>query len=94
MTSAASSWPSRAVITLTEGQQIQLFTTCLGEPLRTDVVLQRSTSLNDVIMFAHTYEQRLHHSASATPTSTRTGSRMPPKSWLALLVLPAASATA
>jgi hypothetical protein len=64
--------------TLTEGQQIQLFTTGLGEPLCTDVVLQQPTSLNDVVMFTRAYEQRLHHSASVTPTSTRTGSHVPP----------------
>jgi hypothetical protein len=43
---------------LTEQQQIQLFITDLGDPLRTDVALQQPASLDDAIIFAHTYEQR------------------------------------
>jgi hypothetical protein len=37
---------------LTEMQQIQLFTTGLREPLRTDVALQRPSTLDDAMMFA------------------------------------------
>jgi hypothetical protein len=43
---------------LTETQQIQLFTTGLGEPLHTDVALQRPASLDEVVMFARAYEPR------------------------------------
>jgi hypothetical protein len=79
---------------LTEGQQIQLLTTGLGEPLRTDVALQRPTSLSNDVMFAHAYEQRLHHSASSTTTSARTSCRASSKQWPTTSALPAASAVA
>jgi hypothetical protein len=42
---------------LDEGQQIQLFTTVLGEPLRTDVALKQPRSLEVVVMFTCAYEQ-------------------------------------
>jgi hypothetical protein len=45
--------------TITEQQQIQLFTTGLGDPLRLDVALQQSTSMDDAVIFAQAYEQRL-----------------------------------
>lgn len=48
---------------LLETQQIQLFTVGLGDPLRTDVSLKRPTTMDDVVMYARAYEQRL----SATP---------------------------
>jgi hypothetical protein len=44
--------------TLFEPQQIQLFITGLGDPLCTDVVLQQPASLDNVVIFALTYEQR------------------------------------
>jgi hypothetical protein len=37
---------------LTEPLQVQLFITNLGNPLRTDVALQRSASLDDAVIFA------------------------------------------
>jgi hypothetical protein len=43
---------------LTEPLQVQLFITSLGDPLRTDVALQRSASLDDAVIFARAYEQR------------------------------------
>jgi hypothetical protein len=39
-------------VSLTEAQQIQLFITRLGDPLRTDVTLQQPSSLDDAIIFA------------------------------------------
>jgi hypothetical protein len=41
---------------LTEHQQIQLYITGLGNPLRTDVALQQPATLNDVVIFVHAYE--------------------------------------
>jgi hypothetical protein len=52
----------------TEVQQVQLFITGLGKPLRTDVALQRPTTLNDAVMFARAYEQR----DAAPPVQTLT----------------------
>jgi hypothetical protein len=45
--------------TITEQQQIQLFTTGMGDPLRLDVALQQPASMDDVVIFARAYEQRL-----------------------------------
>jgi hypothetical protein len=42
---------------LTEAQQIQLFITGLGDPLRTDITQQQPSSLDDAIIFARAYEQ-------------------------------------
>jgi hypothetical protein len=64
--------------TLTEPQQIQLFTTSLGEPLRTDVALQRPSSLDEAIMFARAYKQ---HSTTPTPPTPRSSQRTSAKSW-------------
>jgi hypothetical protein len=44
--------------TLTKPQQIQLFMTGLGQPLRTDVALQQPASLDAVIVLDRAYEQR------------------------------------
>jgi hypothetical protein len=44
---------------LTETHQIQLFTAGLGTARRTDVSLQQSAMLDDAVMFARAYEQRL-----------------------------------
>jgi hypothetical protein len=38
--------------TITEQQQIQLFTTGLGDPLRLDVALQQPSSMDDAVIFA------------------------------------------
>jgi hypothetical protein len=43
-------------LSLMKGQQIQLFTTSLGEPLRTDVALKQLCSLDAAVMFTRTYE--------------------------------------
>jgi hypothetical protein len=43
-------------MSLTDAQQIQLFITGLGDPLRTDVMLQQPSTLDDVMSFARTYE--------------------------------------
>jgi hypothetical protein len=45
---------------LLEAQLIQMFTAWLVNPLKTDVALRRPQSLDDAIMFARAYEQRLH----------------------------------
>lgn len=57
---------------LSEGQQIQLFAAGLGQPLRTDVALQRPTSLDDAIMYARAYEKCLALPATVDATPTRT----------------------
>jgi hypothetical protein len=41
---------------LSESQQIQLFITGLGGPLRTGVALQQPSSLDDTVIFAHAYD--------------------------------------
>jgi hypothetical protein len=64
--------------TLTEPQQIQLFTTGLSEPLRTDVALQRPSSLDEAVMFARAYEQ---HSTTPTPSAPRSPQWTSAKSW-------------
>jgi hypothetical protein len=60
---------------LTESQQIQLFITGLGDPLRTDVVLQQPSSLDDIVIFARAYKQCNASHDSAQTTSTRNYSR-------------------
>jgi hypothetical protein len=67
-------------LTLTEGQQIQLFKMGLGEPLRTDVALKQPRSLDVAVMLAHAYEQRL---GVAAPT-IKTTSWAVSKQWPAL----------
>jgi hypothetical protein len=42
---------------LSEHQQIQLFITGLGDPLRIDVALQQLVTLDDAVIFTHAYEQ-------------------------------------
>jgi hypothetical protein len=44
---------------LTELQLIQMYTAGLVNPLKTDVALRRPQSLDDAIMLAHAYEQRM-----------------------------------
>jgi hypothetical protein len=55
---------------ITEAQQIQLFITSLGDPLRIDIALQQPLSLDDAIIFARAYEQRnaLRDAAQLPPT--------------------------
>jgi hypothetical protein len=49
----------------TEPQQIQLFITGLGNPLRTNVALMQLATLADAVVFTRAYEHRHHHSVSA-----------------------------
>jgi hypothetical protein len=44
---------------ITEPQQIQLFITGLSDPLRLDVALQQPSSMDDAVIFARAFEQRL-----------------------------------
>jgi hypothetical protein len=60
---------------LTEAQQIKLFITGLGDPLRTDVALQQPSSLDDVVIFAQVYEQRNASCDDAQTTPSRNNSR-------------------
>jgi hypothetical protein len=55
---------------LTESQRIQLFSTGLGKPLQTDVALQQSACLDEVVVLARAYEQR-DASPVASPAPTR-----------------------
>jgi hypothetical protein len=64
---------------LTETQQIQLFTTSLGEPLHTDVALQRPPTLDNTVMFMRAYKQR---SLALTTAVTKTLGRSTTKSWV------------
>jgi hypothetical protein len=43
---------------LTEHQQIQLYITDLGNPLRSDVVLKKPATHGDAVIFARAYDQR------------------------------------
>lgn len=51
-------------VELSEPQQIQLFMASLVNPLKTDVALRRPSTLDDAIMLAQAYEQRLHLGAT------------------------------
>jgi hypothetical protein len=62
-------------LTITEQQQIQLFTTGLGDPLRLDVALQQPTSMDDAVIFARAYEQRLLSRSTGALTSPRGSGR-------------------
>jgi hypothetical protein len=53
--------------TITEPHQAAIFTAGLGEPLQTDVELQRPDTLEDTMGLARAYERR---SAAAVPPST------------------------
>jgi hypothetical protein len=60
---------------ITEPQQIQLFITGLGDPLRTDVALQQPSTLDDAVIFARAYEQRNASRDTGQPQSARGGGR-------------------
>jgi hypothetical protein len=62
-------------VSLTEAQQIQLFITMLGDPLRTDVTLQQPSSLDDAIIFARAYEQRNASRDTGQPPQARAAGR-------------------
>jgi hypothetical protein len=56
---------------LVEKHQIHIFTAGLGNPLRTDVELEHPTTLDDAMVLARIYEQRLAMSGESTArTST------------------------
>jgi hypothetical protein len=57
--------------TITEQQQIQVFTTGLGDPLRLDVTLQQLASMDDAVIFARVYEQRLLSRGTGVQTAPR-----------------------
>jgi hypothetical protein len=42
---------------IAKAHQIHLFMAGLGQPMRTDVVLQKPSTLDEAIMYAHAYEQ-------------------------------------
>jgi hypothetical protein len=56
-------------MTLSEVQQLQLFITSLGDPLRTDVALQQLATLDGVVIFARAYVQR-NMSRKTTPAGS------------------------
>ena len=58
---------------LTESQLVQMYTDGLVNPLKTDVALRRPTSLDDAIMLARAYEQRM--SLSSTDPAPARGAR-------------------
>jgi hypothetical protein len=68
---------------ITEPQQIQLFIMSLGDPLRLDVTLQQPSSMDDAVIFARAYEQRLasrEMGSQYTARGTgRTGARYAPQ---------------
>jgi hypothetical protein len=70
--------------TLTEPQQIHLFITGLGNPLRTEVALMQSATLADAVIFTRGYEQR----SGSIPTTTPP----PPRSSTCSIMQPVASA--
>jgi hypothetical protein len=76
--------------TLTEIQQIQLFTTGLGEPLRTDVALQWSCTMDKTVMFAGAYEQRLLVAATHVLAPSKSTGRAGPKPLSVAITLSAA----
>lgn len=45
---------------LTENQQVQLFAARLGHPLKITVALHKPDTIDDAIMLARAYEQRLN----------------------------------
>jgi hypothetical protein len=53
---------------LIEKHHVDIFTACLGNPLKTDVELEHPTTLEDVMALARTYEQRLADASSARTT--------------------------
>jgi hypothetical protein len=53
--------------TITEPHQVAIFTAGLGEPLQTDIELQRPNTLEDAMGLAHAYKRL---SAAVVPPST------------------------
>jgi hypothetical protein len=69
-------------LSLSEGQQIQLFTMGCGEPLCTDVALKQLCFLDVAVMFARAYTQRLATPRAMAP-ATRTSTWVTCKPWMA-----------
>jgi hypothetical protein len=61
----ALSWRN---LTITEAQHIQLFTTGLGALLRNDVTLQWPQTIDDAVIYAKAYKQRLMMQVSVSST--------------------------
>jgi hypothetical protein len=61
---------------ITEPQQIQLFIMGLDDPLRLDIALQQPASMDDAIIFARAYEQRLASQGAEPQLMTRVTSRV------------------
>jgi hypothetical protein len=54
---------------LSDHQLIQIYTAGLGNPLKTDVALRRPATLDDAIMLARAYAQRMQlHPMDPTPS--------------------------
>jgi hypothetical protein len=62
---------------ITEAHQVQLFIAGLDKPLRTDVTLQRPTTLDDAVMMARAYKQR--DGLLPPPPSAPPSARTPPR---------------
>jgi hypothetical protein len=65
-------------MTITEPQQIHIFITGLGDPLRLDVVLQQPSSMDDAVIFARAFEQRLVSQQPALEQTRGSGHAQPP----------------
>jgi hypothetical protein len=48
----------------------------LGQPLCTDVALQKPATLDDAVMYAHAYEQRNQLSPATTTSQSRSAGRL------------------
>jgi hypothetical protein len=83
---------------ITESQQIQLFITGLGDPLRLDVALQQPSSMDNAVIFARAYEQRLALRETGPQYTAcgagRTGARYAPPQGVSSSVAPSGTAVA
>jgi hypothetical protein len=73
-----------------ETHQVQLFMAGLGHSLRTDVTLQKSSTLDEAIMLVRVYEQR----ATAAPSSRLTSHAVSKPPWSAGTATPTVNAPA
>jgi hypothetical protein len=83
---------------ITESQQIQLFITGLGDPLRLDVALQQPSSMDTAVIFAQAYEQRLALRETGPQYMARgaghTGARYAPQQGVSSSAAPSGTAVA
>jgi hypothetical protein len=81
-----------------QSQQIQLFITGLGDPLRLDVTLQQPSSMDDAVIFARAYEQRLALRETGPQytarSAGRTGARYAPPQGMSSSAAPSGTAVA